>query len=42
MNGNHVTLGEADAEAELNVRFEDKASKKKRHRLCPHCSRTRR
>ncbi len=28
MNGEHVTLGEADAEVELNVRFEDKNSKK--------------
>ncbi|MDI1243263.1 MAG: isoleucine--tRNA ligase [bacterium] len=28
MNGEHVTLGEADAETELDVRFEDKASKK--------------
>ncbi|HEX6280298.1 MAG TPA: isoleucine--tRNA ligase, partial [Pyrinomonadaceae bacterium] len=28
MNGEHVTLGEADAEIELGVRFEDKTSKK--------------
>lgn len=28
MNGEHVTLGEADAETELDVRFEDKGSKK--------------
>ena len=28
MNGEHVTLGEADAETELDVRFEDKTSKK--------------
>jgi isoleucyl-tRNA synthetase len=28
MNGEHVTLGEADAETELDVRFEDKSSKK--------------
>jgi len=28
MNGEHVTLGESDAEAELDVRFEDKTSKK--------------
>lgn len=28
MNGEHVTLGEADAEVELDVRFEGKASKK--------------
>ncbi len=28
MNGEHVTLGEADAEVELNVRFENKASAK--------------
>ena len=28
MNGEHVTLGEADAEVELDVRFEDKSSKK--------------
>jgi isoleucyl-tRNA synthetase len=28
MNGDHVTLGEADAEVELDVRFEDKSSKK--------------
>ncbi|NOT47960.1 MAG: isoleucine--tRNA ligase [Acidobacteria bacterium] len=28
MNGDHVTLGEADAEVELNVRFENKASAK--------------
>ncbi|MBV9215945.1 MAG: isoleucine--tRNA ligase [Acidobacteria bacterium] len=28
MNGDHVTLGEADAEVELDVRFEDKAAKK--------------
>jgi isoleucyl-tRNA synthetase len=28
MNGEHVTLGEADAEVELDVRFEDKTSKK--------------
>jgi isoleucyl-tRNA synthetase len=28
MNGEHVTLGESDAEAELDVRFEDKGAKK--------------
>jgi len=28
MNGEHVTLGEADAEVELDVRFEDKAAGK--------------
>lgn len=28
MNGAHVTLGEADAEVELDVRFEDKGSKR--------------
>ena len=28
MNGEHVTLGEADAEVELNVRFENKAAAK--------------
>ncbi|MBK9154809.1 MAG: isoleucine--tRNA ligase [Chloracidobacterium sp.] len=28
MNGDHVTLGEADAETELNVRFENKSAKK--------------
>ncbi len=28
MNGEHVTLGEADAEVELDVRFEDKSAKK--------------
>jgi isoleucyl-tRNA synthetase len=28
MNGEHVTLGEADAETELDVRFEDKSAKK--------------
>ena len=28
MNGEHVTLGEADAEVELNVRFENKAAGK--------------
>src|SRR5439155_25481313 len=28
MNGDHVTLGEADAEVELDVRFENKAAKK--------------
>lgn len=28
MNGEHVTLGEADAETELDVRFEDKGAKK--------------
>jgi isoleucyl-tRNA synthetase len=28
MNGEHVTLGEADAETELDVRFEDKAAGK--------------
>ena len=28
MNGEHVTLGEADAETELDVRFEEKTSKK--------------
>ncbi|MGB7068032.1 MAG: isoleucine--tRNA ligase [Pyrinomonadaceae bacterium] len=28
MNGDHVTLGEADAEVELNVRFENKSSAK--------------
>ncbi|HEX6279007.1 MAG TPA: class I tRNA ligase family protein, partial [Pyrinomonadaceae bacterium] len=28
MNGEHVTLGEADAEIELGVRFEDKTAKK--------------
>ncbi len=28
MNGNHVTLGEADAEVELDVRFESKTSSK--------------
>ena len=28
MNGDHVTLGEADAETELDVRFEDKSAKK--------------
>jgi isoleucyl-tRNA synthetase len=28
MNGEHVTLGEADAETELDVRFEDKTAKK--------------
>ncbi len=28
MNGDHVTLGEADAEVELNVRFENKAAAK--------------
>jgi isoleucyl-tRNA synthetase len=28
MNGEHVTLGEADAEVELDVRFEDKTAKK--------------
>lgn len=28
MNGDHVTLGEADAEVELDVRFESKSSKK--------------
>ncbi len=28
MNGDHVTLGEADAEVELNVRFENKTSVK--------------
>ncbi|MFZ1700000.1 MAG: isoleucine--tRNA ligase [Pyrinomonadaceae bacterium] len=28
MNGDHVTLGEADAEVELDVRFESKTSKK--------------
>lgn len=28
MNGDHVTLGEADAEVELDVRFEDKSAKK--------------
>ncbi len=28
MNGEHVTLGEADAEVELDVRFEGKSSKK--------------
>ncbi|MBC7901211.1 MAG: isoleucine--tRNA ligase, partial [Saprospiraceae bacterium] len=28
MNGDHVTLGEADAETELDVRFESKSSKK--------------
>ncbi len=28
MNGDHVTLGEADAEVELDVRFEKKSSKK--------------
>ncbi|MBA2620095.1 MAG: isoleucine--tRNA ligase, partial [Acidobacteria bacterium] len=28
MNGDHVTLGEADAETELDVRFENKSAKK--------------
>jgi isoleucyl-tRNA synthetase len=28
MNGEHVTLGEADAESELDVRFENKSAKK--------------
>ena len=28
MNGDHVTLGEADAEVELDVKFENKASRK--------------
>ncbi|MEP6847638.1 MAG: isoleucine--tRNA ligase [Acidobacteriota bacterium] len=28
MNGDHVTLGEADAEVELDVRFENKSAKK--------------
>ncbi len=28
MNGEHVTLGEADAEVELDVRFEEKSAKK--------------
>ena len=28
MNGDHVTLGEADAETELDVKFEDKSAKK--------------
>ena len=38
MNGDHVTLGEADAEVELDVRFESKGREEIRHGLCSYGS----